>query len=146
MSDEYLLTQLGKLNFEITPSALEIFKNSHIPTDDLIRDILKSGTTENRLITVKTAINILLTSRKVDVISREIALELKEKITYVEVPRRLNRTFLILKRLNDPVQAGNIAQITHRKKETEKKYLEQLFKLNYINRKEEKGKILYMLK
>ncbi|WP_455139707.1 hypothetical protein [Candidatus Hodarchaeum mangrovi] len=146
MSDEYLLTQLGKLNFEITPSALEIFKNSHIPTDDLIRDILKSGTTENRLITVKTAINILLTSRKVDVISREIALELKEKITYVEVPRRLNRTFLILKRLNDPVQAGNIAQITHRKKETEKKYLEQLFKLNYINRKEEEGKILYMLK
>ncbi|WP_455464167.1 hypothetical protein [Candidatus Hodarchaeum mangrovi] len=146
MSDEYLLTQLGKLNFEITPSALEIFKNSHIPTDDLIRDILKSGTTENRLITVKTAINILLTSRKVDVISREIALELKEKITYVEVPRRLNRTFLILKRLNDPVQAGNIAQITHRKKETEKKYLEQLFKLNYINKKEEKGKILYMLK
>jgi len=146
MSDEYLLAQLEKINFEITPSALEIFKNSHIPTDDLINDILKNWTTEDRLITVKTAINILLRSRKVDVITREIASEIKEIITHVEVPRRLLRTFSILKRLNGPVQAGNIAQITHRKKETEKKYLEQLFKLNFINRKEKKGKIYYMLK
>ena len=146
MSDENLLTQLEKNNFKITPGALEIFKNSHIPIDDLITDILKNWVNKKRLITVKSAINILLTSRKVDVISREITAEIKEKFTYIEAPRYLQRTFSILKRLNSPAQAGNVAQISHRKKETEKKYLEQLFKLNFINRKEEKGRIFFMLK
>lgn len=126
MSESNFLAKLKELNFQITPGALEVIKTSHMPFSDLIANIQDSWEGEERIITVKEAINLMVRSREDMVISREIATEIKARKEYVPIPRQFRRTYTILKRFDRPVTAGYISRITHRKKNTEEIYLNQL--------------------
>ncbi len=138
MSQNDLLDKLKTIDFQITPSALEVIKNSHVEINDLLTGIEHSWKNEEKLITVKEAINLILSSKHAEV-SREITSEIKTRAKYVSVPRRIRRTYTILKRFQKPVTAGDIARITHRKKTTEKIYLNQLIIHGYV-RKEQQGR------
>ncbi len=132
MSESNFLAKLKALDFRITPGALEVMKNSHVPLGDLIADIQKFWEEEERIITVKKAINLMVRSQRDIAISREVVSEIKAREKYIPVPRQLRRTYTILKRFEKPVTAGYIARITHRKMTTEEIYLNQLVKLGFV--------------
>ena len=132
MSESNFLAKLKALDFQITPGALEVIKNSHVPFGDLIADIQKFWEGEEKIITVKEAINLMVRSREDIAISREVVSEIKARKEYVPVPRQFRRTYTILKRFEQPVTAGYVARITHRKKSTEEIYLNQLVKLGFV--------------
>ena len=138
MSETDLLDKLKAMDFQITPSALEVIKNSHLQINDLLTGIETSWKSKERLITVKEAINLILDSRQAG-ISREIVSEIKTHEKFIPVPRQLRRTYTILKRFENPVTAGHIARVTHRKKTTEEIYLNQLVK-NGFAKKEREGR------
>ena len=138
MSETDLLDKLKAMDFQITPSALEVIKNSHMQINDLLTGIETSWKSKEKIITVKEAINLILDSRQAG-ISREIASEIKAHEKFVPVPRHLRRTFTILKRFEEPVTAGYVARITHRKKTTEEIYLNQLVNKGLV-KKEREGK------
>ncbi|UCG03092.1 MAG: hypothetical protein JSW11_03700 [Candidatus Heimdallarchaeota archaeon] len=137
MSETDLLDKLKAMDFQITPSALEVIKNSHMQINDILTGIETSWKSKEKIITVKEAINLILDSRQAG-ISREIALEIKTHEKFAPVPRQLRRTYTVLKRFEEPVTAGHIARITHRKKTTEEIYLNQLVKAGFA-KKERKG-------
>ncbi len=148
MAESELLSKLKANNFKVTPGAMEVLKNSHIPVNDLVNDIAISWGDEERIITTKKAIRVMLNSQKFSVFSKEITEEIKKKAELVVVvPRHLMRTYAIMKRFgNTPVIPGRIAQITHRKKETEKIYLEELVKNGFIKKKlKEKNQYSYQI-
>ena len=125
MSESNLLDKLKAIDFQITPSALEVIKNSHVQINDLLTGIESSWKSKEKIITVKEAINLILSSKQAG-IAREIASEIKTHEKFIPVPRRLRRTYTILKRFDRPVTAGYISRITHRKINTEEIYLNQL--------------------
>jgi Fic family protein len=139
MSETNLIDKLKAMDFQITPSALEVIKNSHMQIDDLLTGIKTSWKSKEKIITVKEAINLILDSRQAG-ISREIASEIKSHEKFVPVPKHLRRTYSILKRFEEPVTAGYVARITHRKKATEEIYLNQLVKSGFVKRKREGSK------
>ena len=139
MSEADLLNELKAIDFQITPSALEVIKNSHVQINDLLTGIKTSWKSKEKIITVKEAINLILDSREAG-ISREIALEIKAHEKFVPVPRHLRRTYTVLKRFEEPVTAGYVARITHRKKTTEEIYLNQLVKNGFVKKKKQKGR------
>lgn len=148
MSEKDLLKKLEANNFQVTPGALEVFKNSHIPVNELVNDITLSWTTEERVITTKRAVKVMLNSQKFSVFSREIIQEIKSRTKQsIVVPRHLMRTYSIMKRFsNKTVKAGQIAQITHRKKATEKIYLEELVKQGFAQKiTDESNEIYYQI-
>jgi hypothetical protein len=148
MAESELLSKLKANNFKVTPGAMEVLKNSHIPVNDLVNDIAISWGDEERIITTKKAIRVMLNSQKFSIFSKEITEEIKKKVEpVVVVPRHLMRTYAIMKRFgNTPVIPGRIAQITHRKKETEKIYLEELVKNGFIKKKlKEKNQYSYQI-
>ena len=148
MAESELLSKLKANNFKVTPGAMEVLKNSHIPVNDLVNDIAISWGDEERIITTKKAIRVMLNSQKFSIFSKEITEEIKKKVEpVVVVPRHLMRTYAIMKRFgNTPVIPGRIAQITHRKKETEKIYLEELVKNGFIKKKlKEKKQYSYQI-
>ncbi|MHA2203739.1 MAG: hypothetical protein ACW991_08625, partial [Candidatus Hodarchaeales archaeon] len=122
MSETDLIDKLKAMDFQITPSALEVIKNSHLQINDLLTGIETSWKSKEKIITVKEAINFILDSRQAG-ISREIISEIKTHEQFIPVSRQLRRTYTILKRFERPVTAGHIARITHRKKTTEEIYL-----------------------
>jgi hypothetical protein len=136
MSENDLLSKLKANNFQVTPGALEVLKNSHIPVDDLVNDISLSLGDDERIITTKKAIKVMLNSQKYSVFSKEVVSEIKSRTAItVVVPRHLMRTYAIMKRFGkSPVTPGQIASISHRKKATEKIYLEELAKEGYVKR------------
>ncbi len=138
MSESNLLDKLKAIDFQITPSALEVIKNSHMQINDLLTGIESSWKRKEKIITVKEAINLILSSKQAG-ITREIASEIKTHEKFVPVPRRLRRTHTILKRFDRPVTAGYIARITHRKKNTEEIYLNQLVKGGFVKKERTKG-------
>jgi len=138
MSETDLIDKLKAMDFQITPSALEVIKNSHMQINDLLTGIETSWKSKEKIITVKEAINLILDSRQAG-ITREIVSEIKAHEKFVPVPRQLRRTYTILKRFEEPVTAGHIARITHRKKTTEKIYLNRLVKDGFA-KKERKGR------
>lgn len=138
MAETDLLDKLKAKDFQITPSALEVIKNSHIQINDILTVIETSWKSKEKIITVKEAINLILDSGQGG-ISREITTEIKTHEKFVPVPRQLRRTYTILKRFEKPVTAGHIARITHRKKTTEGIYLNQLVKDGFA-KKERKGR------
>jgi len=138
MSETDLLVKLKAMDFQITPSALEVIKNSHMQINDLLTGIKTSWKSKEKIITVKEAINLILDSRQAG-ISRAIASEIKAHEKFIPVPRHLRRTYAILKRFEEPVTAGYVARITHRKKTTEQIYLNQLVKSGFV-KKEREGK------
>ncbi|MFX0014744.1 MAG: hypothetical protein ACFFB2_00910 [Promethearchaeota archaeon] len=145
MSESDLLNKLKAMDFQITPSALEVIKNSHIQVDDLLTGIKRSWKSKEKIITVKKAINLILDSRLAG-ISREITSEIKTHEKFVPVPRRLRRTYSVLKQSNQPVTAGYIAQKTHRKKTTEKIYLNQLVSTGFVTKvRKEDSKFYYQI-
>ncbi|MFX1282507.1 MAG: hypothetical protein ACFFB5_02590 [Promethearchaeota archaeon] len=137
MSESDFLDKLKALDFQITPSALEVIKNSHMQINDLLTGIERSWKNDTKIITVKEAINLILDSRQAG-ISREIASEIKAHERFIPIPRRFRRTYSILRRFEKPVTAGHIARISHRKKITETIYLNQLVIDGFV-KKEEKG-------
>ncbi len=141
MSETDLLDKLKAIDFQITPSALEVIKNSHLQINDLLTGIETSWKSKEKLITVKEAINLILDSRQAG-ISREIVSEIKTHEKFIPIPRQLRRTYTILKRFENPVTAGHIARVTHRKKTTEKIYLNQLVKDGFVKKKREGRKAI----
>ena len=139
MSEADLLNELKAIDFQITPSALEVIKNSHVQINDLLTGIKTSWKSKEKIITVKEAINLILDSREAG-IAREIASEIKAHEKFVPVPRHLRRTYTVLKRFEEPVTAGYVARITHRKKTTEEIYLNQLVKNGFVKKKKQKGR------
>lgn len=142
MSESDLLHKLKAIDFQITPSALEVIKNSHIQINDLLTGIKRSWKSKEKVITVKEAINLILDSRHAG-ISREITSEIKAHEKFLPIPRRLRRTYTILKRFEKPVTAGYIARITHRKKITEKIYLNQLVADGFAKKEHSGNKIVF---
>ena len=142
MSESDLLNKLKAIDFQITPSALEVIKNSHMQINDLLTGIERSWKSKEKVITVKEAINLILDSRHAG-ISREIASEIKAHEKFVPVPRRLRRTLTILRRFEKPVTAGYIARITHRKKATEEIYLNQLVAGGFAKKERMGNKRIY---
>jgi hypothetical protein len=135
------------MDYQITPSALEVIKNSHIPINDLIDSLEHSLKGKEKMITVKEAINLMFRSHKDMAASRPVISELKARGKQISVPRRLLRTYSVLKRYRSAVTAGHIARITHRKKITEKIYLDQLVSQGYVEKTQtERKKIYYELK
>ncbi len=136
MSEKELLKKLKANNFQVTPGAFEVLKNSHIPVNELVNDITLSWAAEERVITTKRAVKVMLNSQKFSVFSREIVQEIKSRAKdSVVVPRHLMRTYAIMKRFtNKTVKPGQIAQITHRRKATEKIYLEELVKKGFAKK------------
>ncbi len=148
MSEKDLLKKLKANNFQVTPGALEVLKNCHIPVNELVNDITLSWAAEERVITTKSAVKIMLNSQKFSVFSREIVQEIKSRTKpSIVVPRHLMRTYAIMKRFsNNTVKAGQIAQITHRKKATEKIYLDELVKKGFAEKKyDESNEIYYQI-
>lgn len=141
MSETDLIDKLKAMDFQITPSALEVIKNSHLQINDLLTGIETSWKSKEKIITVKEAINFILDSRQAG-ISREIVSEIKAHEKFIPVPRQLRRTYTILKRFERPVTAGHIARITHRKKTTEEIYLNQLVKDGLVKKKREGRKAI----
>ncbi|MFW9904626.1 MAG: hypothetical protein ACFFFH_09860 [Candidatus Thorarchaeota archaeon] len=139
MSETDLLDKLKAIDFQITPGALEVIKNSHMQINDLLTGIETSWKSKEKIITVKEAINLILDSRQAG-ISREIASEIKTHKKFVPVPRYLRRTYTILKRFEEPVTAGYVSRISHRKKTTEEIYLNQLAKDGFVKKKREENK------
>ncbi|UCE13806.1 MAG: hypothetical protein JSV04_01200 [Candidatus Heimdallarchaeota archaeon] len=131
MYESDLLDKLKATEYAFSPGALEVLKNSHIPIDDLLPAIKRFWKGEE--IKIKEAINIMLTTKQAGA-SKEIASEIKARRKYVDIPKRFRRTYSILKRFKDPVTAGHIARITHRKKGTEELYLNQLVKLGFVTK------------
>ncbi|UCG90159.1 MAG: hypothetical protein JSU57_00090 [Candidatus Heimdallarchaeota archaeon] len=142
MSESELLDKLKAMDFQITPGALEVIKNSHMQISDLLTGIEHSWKSDQKIITVKEAINLILNSRQAG-ISREIVSEIKTHEKFVPIPRRLRRTYTILKRLEKPVTAGHIARITHRKKTTEQIYLNQLVIDGFVKKERTGNKGIY---
>ncbi|MFX0084978.1 MAG: hypothetical protein ACFFAU_04825 [Candidatus Hodarchaeota archaeon] len=145
MSENDLLSKLKANNFQVTPGALEVFKNSHIPVNDLVNDIVLSWGDDEKIITTKKAIKVMLNSQKFSIFSKEIVSEIKERAAAtVVVPRHLMRTYAIMKRFGESsVTPGQIARISRRKKNTEKIYLEQLVKEGYVKKRIKNSKALY---
>ena len=141
MSETELLDKLKELDFQITPSALEVIKNSHMQINDLLTGIETSWKSKEKIITVKEAINLILDSRQAG-ISREIASEIKTHEKFVPIPRHLRRTYTILKRFEEPVTAGYVARISHRKKTTEEIYLNQLVRDGFVKKEQEGRKAI----
>ncbi|MFX0206555.1 MAG: hypothetical protein ACFFDT_11270 [Candidatus Hodarchaeota archaeon] len=142
MSESDLLDKLKAMDFQITPSALEVIKNSHIQIKDLLNGIEHSWKSEKKIITVKEAINLILDSRHAG-ISREIASEIKAHEKFIPISRRLRRTYTILKGFEKPVTAGHVARITHRKKTTEEIYLNQLVIDGFVKKERKERKRTY---
>ncbi|MHA2243550.1 MAG: hypothetical protein ACXADY_01140 [Candidatus Hodarchaeales archaeon] len=138
MSESNFLAKLKDLNFQITPGALEVIKNSHLQINDLLTGIESSWKSKEKIITVKEAIDLILSSKQAG-ITKEIVSEIKTHKKFVPVPRRLRRTYSILKRFDRPVTAGYISRITHRKKNTEEIYLNQLVIGGYVKKERMKG-------
>ena len=59
MSESELLSRLEALNFQITPSALQVLENSHISPKEIVKDIQKNWNSTSRIITVKEAVNFM---------------------------------------------------------------------------------------
>ena len=98
-----LLDKLKAKDFQITPSALEVIKNSHMQINDILTGIETSWKSKEKIITVKEAINLILDSRQAG-ITREITSEIKAHEKFVPVPRQLRRTYTDLKRFEKPVK------------------------------------------
>lgn len=145
MSEKDLLKKLEANDFQVTPGALEVLKNSHISVNELVNDITQSWTNEERIITTKRAVKIMLSSQKFSVFSREIVQEIKSRTKHsIVVPRHLMRTYAIMKRFsNKTVKAGQIAQITHRKKATEKIYLDELVQKGFAKKESDESNEIY---
>ena len=139
MSESDFLDKLKAIDFQITPGALEVIKNSHVQINDLLTGIEISWKREEKIITVKEAINLILSSKHAEV-SRAIVSEIKAHEKFIPVPRRLRRTYTILKRFDKPVTAGYVARITHRKKSTEEIYLNQLVITGFVRKERKAGK------
>jgi Fic family protein len=142
-----LFQELDRINIQITPGATEILKNSNVPLSMLLQEIKKKWKGKTQAITVKDAIEIMLTSDRYAKISRKVQKELKTKVTEaITVPRIYRKTYYTLKRYNMPVTAGQVAQITHRKTNTERIYLNKLVEAGYLKKSSgKKKKTLYFI-
>jgi Fic family protein len=147
MSTKSLLSQLEAVNIDITPGAMEILKNSKIPPKMIIKELTKKWKGRTKPITVKDAIDLMLTSDKYEQISKQLHKELKARGNeFVSVPRRYRHSFYTLKQFKEPVSAGQVAKITKRKTNTEKVYLNFLASEGIIKKiKGKNDKILYLI-
>ena len=126
-----LVAKLKATEYSFSPGALEVLKNSHIPIDDLLAAIEQFWKGEE--IKIREAINIMLTTKQAGV-SKEIASEIKARREYLDIPKRFRRTYTVLKQFDQPVTAGYISRITHRKRVTEQLYLNHLVKLGFVTK------------
>ncbi|MFX0050498.1 MAG: hypothetical protein ACFE8U_04310 [Candidatus Hermodarchaeota archaeon] len=144
MAAKELVNKLKSIDFQVTPGALEIINSSRIPVDELIEEIYDSWKEDEKLITVKRAINLILVikkSPKYAATSKEVISELKSRFKEEpKVSRLLRRTYFTLKHFDNPVTAGHIARITRRKKITEKLYLNQLVQQGLVKKVRKEGK------
>ncbi|MCK4849014.1 MAG: hypothetical protein KAT16_08325 [Candidatus Heimdallarchaeota archaeon] len=145
MSRKNLLSQLESAKIQVTPGAIEILKNSNVPTSMLIKDLAKIWKGRTKPVTVKDAINLMLNSDKYVQISKQVHKELKtRKKDFIDVPRRYRHSFYTLKRFKEPVSAGQVAKITRRKTATERIYLDYLVSEGIIEKRRTSiNKILY---
>lgn len=144
MAANELVDKLKSIDFQATPGALEIINSSLIPIDELIAEINDSWKEDEKLITVKKAISLILVikqSPKYAAASKEVISELKSRfIEEPVVPRLLRRTYFTLKQFEKSVTAGHIARLTHRKRLTEKIYLNKLVQQGLVKKERKEGK------
>ena len=147
MSRKNLLTQLENAKIQITPGALEILKNSNVPTSMLFKDLTQIWKDRNKPITVKDAIDLMLNSDKYVQLSKKVHKELKAKRKgFIEVPRQYRQSFYTLKKFKEPVSAGQVAKITRRKTATERIYLNSLVSEGFVKKtKTQNDKIHYSI-
>jgi len=150
MVDNELVGKLKTIDFQITPGALEIINSSKIPAKDLINELSDDWGEEKKIITVRNAINLVLTIKKSPrfvAASKEVISELKTQFEKEpDIPRLLRRTYFTLKKYNTPVTAGHISRVTHKKKNTEMIYLSKLINLGFVKKEQRKdNKIYYCL-
>lgn len=149
MEENELVGKLKSIDFQITPGALEIINSSKIPTKDLISELSGEWEEEKKIITVRNAINLVLTIKKSPTFaaaSKEVISELKTQFKKEpDIPRLLRRTYFTLKKYNTPVTAGHISRITHRKRNTELVYLKMLINLGVVKKELREDKIYYYL-
>ncbi len=147
MSKPDLLSELERLKIQITPGASEVLKNSKVPQAMLVKEIKKRWKQNSSALTVKDAINLMLNSDKYVQISKTVHKELKTLVDETSaVPRLLRKTFFALKKANTPATAGRISQITRRKTNTERVYLNKLTELGLIKKgRTNKNKIHYSI-
>ncbi|NHJ00954.1 MAG: hypothetical protein EAX86_02380 [Candidatus Heimdallarchaeota archaeon] len=134
MSENNLLLRLEKINFQITPSALQVLENSHIPAKEIIKDIKKYWKSDKKVITVKEAVDFMLESSKFSKIAKEVKQEIKTRKKPEEMPKKLFKTYNMLKKLNHEITAGEVARYTRRKGKTELIYLYELVELGYVEK------------
>jgi hypothetical protein len=148
MPENDFLEKIKEMGFQITPSALEVVKNSHIEPDQLIKEINQKWTEKEKIITVNKAINIILSSSEYVDTVKKITDEIKKYIpSEPAIPRKLRLTYFVLKKSQKTLLAGDVARITHRKRKTEQIYLNQLTDLNYIVQSvRNDGKKIYQVK
>ncbi|PWI47544.1 hypothetical protein CEE45_11480 [Candidatus Heimdallarchaeota archaeon B3_Heim] len=147
MSEPDLSVELESLKIQITPGATEVLLNSNVPQAMLVKEIKKRWEKDTTALTVKDAIDLMLNSDKYVQLSRKLHKELKEKVEEISsVPRILRRTYFTLKRLEAPISAGQVSQITHRKTSTERVYLNKLAKAGLVKKvTTKKNKIHYSI-
>ncbi len=135
MPESDLLSRLEQIGFQITPGALQVLENSHITPKEIIEDIKEHWTPNKaRIITVKEAINFMLESSKFAKISQELKKEIKARAKPSELPIKYQKTYNVLKKLNYEVTAGEVARFTHRKRNTETIYLNNLLELGLVSK------------
>ena len=147
MPTKSLLNQLKATKIQITPGAIEILKNSKIPTSMIVNDLTKKWKNRTKPITVKDAIDLMLSSEKYEQISKQLHKEIKtRKKAFISVPRKYRHSFYTLKQFKEPVTAGQVAKKTKRKTNTERVYLNYLAAEGFVNKTKGKdNKILYLI-
>ena len=147
MSNEELIKELEKSNIHVTPSAIEVLNNSNVPVDMLIQDLKKLYKGKTKPLTVKNAIDLMLNSDKYVQFAKKLRKELKTRTEdFIDVPRKYRRSYYTLKRINEPVSAGQVANRTKRKTATEKQYLDFLVSTGFVTKiQTENNKILYLV-
>jgi hypothetical protein len=147
MSRKNLVGQLESAKIQITPGAIEVLKNSNVPTDMIIKDLTKVWKGRTTPISVKDAVELMLNSDKYAQMSKNVHKELKARQeNFISVPRRYRHSFYTLKRFKEPVSAGQVAKITRRKTATERVYLNFLVSEGIVEKVQTKDdKILYLI-
>ncbi|MHA1227644.1 MAG: hypothetical protein ACTSPV_12935 [Candidatus Hodarchaeales archaeon] len=144
MSEDVFKEELEGTGLEITPSALEVFKNSYIAPNELIKALINIKNEKQKVITVRKAIDIILEINEHKYKERRLISELKLKTELKKLPKPLQRTLKALIKLNRPSLPGDISRITHRRKKTEKRYLTMLSDLGFVQQIEKEQKVYFM--
>ncbi|MHA1975503.1 MAG: hypothetical protein ACW98F_02845 [Candidatus Hodarchaeales archaeon] len=135
MSKPDLASKLRHMKIQITPGANEVLMNSNVPQAMLVKEIKKRWKIDPSALTVKDAIDLMLSSDKYVQVSQKLHKELKEKVEETSaVPRLLRKTYFTLKQLNIPASAGQVSRITRRKTNTERVYLNKLTKVGLVKK------------